>query len=59
MELSLRGAVRDEAIPGGGQRLLRSARNDISTLCQVMEGLSHVLSSPAADIWPRALDGGR
>ena len=39
--LSLRGAVRDEAISVFGQRLLRSARNDALALCQAVEVLSH------------------
>jgi hypothetical protein len=39
--LSLRGAVRDEAISVFGQRLLRSARNDTLTLCHAVGVLSH------------------
>jgi nickel/cobalt exporter len=41
--LSLRGAVRDEAISGFGQRLLRSARNDPLTLCHAVGGGAHDL----------------
>jgi hypothetical protein len=41
MILSLRGAVRDEAIPVFRQRLLRCARNDTWTLCRAVGVLSH------------------
>src|SRR5262245_49904921 len=39
--LSLRGAGSDEAISGCGQRWLRSARHDTSTLCHRVGVLSH------------------
>ena len=51
--LSLRGAIRDEAISVVGQRLLRSARNDALALCQAVEVLSH---SPKA-LGPRYKEG--
>src|SRR6185369_9942160 len=45
--LSLRGAVRDEAISVLGQRWLRCARHDTLTLCHVLGVLSHSPKPPS------------